>query len=74
MDGAQVYSPEQIDALVELYLGGADREKLDPILDTCVAVYVEDLDEDEQVGYKGKAKAFVRTYDFLATILPYDVQ
>ena len=50
---------------------GADRDKLDPILDACVAVYKEQLDEDGQVDFKGKAKAFVRTYGFLASILPY---
>lgn len=48
------------------FLGGADRQRLDPILDACVAVYVNDLDEDEQVDFK--------SYDFLATILPYGVQ
>ena len=32
---------------------------------------MNDLDEGEQVDFKGKAKAFTRTYDFLATILPY---
>jgi type I restriction enzyme R subunit len=74
LDKYQVYSPEQIDELVELYLGGADREKLDPILDTCREIYVADLDEDGQVEFKGKAKAFTRTYDFLATILPYGVK
>jgi type I restriction enzyme, R subunit len=74
LDKYQVYSPEQIDGLVELYLGGADRDKLDPILDACVAVYVADLDEDGQVDFKGKAKAFTRTYDFLATILPYGIK
>jgi len=74
LDNYQVYSPEQIDGLVDLYLGGADRDKLDPILDSCVAFYVNDLDEDGQVDFKGKAKVFTRTYDFLATILPYGVQ
>jgi len=74
MDSYQVYAPAQVDALVESYLGGAERDKLDPILDQCVAVYVNDLDEDGQVEFKGKAKAFVRTYDFLATILPYGVR
>jgi len=68
LDKYQVYSPEQIDALVEMYLSGADRDKLDPILDACVAVYVTDLDEDKQVDFKGKAKTFTRTCDFLATI------
>lgn len=71
LDGYQVYSPEQIEGWVELYLNGAERETLDPILDVCVAVYNSDLDEDGQVDFKGKAKAFVRTYGFLASILPY---
>ena len=71
LDGAQVYGQAQIDELVTLYLGGADRDRLDPILDACVAVYNEQLDEDGQVDFKGKAKAFLRTYEFLASILPY---
>lgn len=74
MDAYQVYAPAQIESLVDLYLNGADRDKLDPILDACVAVYVNELDEDGQVDFKGKAKAFCRTYDFLATILPYGIQ
>ena len=36
-----------------------------------MAVYKEQLDEDGQVDFKGKAKAFCRTYGFLASILPY---
>ena len=71
LDAYQVYSPEQARQLVELFLGGAERDALDPILDGCVAVYDTELDEDGQVDFKGKAKAFVRTYQFLASILPY---
>lgn len=71
LDGYQVYSIEQIDEFVELYLGEASRDQLDPILDNCVAIYKEQLDEDGQVNFKGKAKAFIRTYTFLASILPY---
>ena len=71
LDGAQVYSVEQIDDLVNRYLGGADRDQLDPILDACVAVYKNDLDEDGQVQFKSNAKAFVRTYGFLSSVLPY---
>ena len=71
LDGYQVYADAEIDELVTLYLGGADRDQLDPILDACVAVYKEQLDEDGQVDFKGKAKAFVRVYGFLASILPY---
>ena len=71
LDGYQVYEQGQVDALVERYLGGANRDKLDPILDTCVATYNEELDEDGQVDFKAKAKAFPRTYEFLSSILPY---
>ena len=63
----QVYRPAQVDAACRHCISaGADRDKLDPILDACVAVYKEQLDEDGQVDFKGKAKAFVRTYGFLA--------
>ena len=71
LDGYQVYAAAQISQLVALYLGGADRDKLDPILDACVAVYKEQLNEDGQVDFKGEAKAFTRTYGFLSSILPY---
>lgn len=67
----QVYSTAQVDQLVQLYLAGADRSQLDPILDSCVATYLEELDEDGQVNFKGNAKSFTRTYDFLASVLPY---
>ena len=71
LDGYQVYGSAQVDEFVELYLTDADRDRLDPILDACVAVYREQLDEDGQVDFKGKAKAFLRAYGFLASILPY---
>jgi type I restriction enzyme, R subunit len=71
LDGYQVYAQTQIDQLVGLYLSGADRDKLDPILDASVAVYKNQLDEDGQVDFKSKAKAFLRAYGFLSSILPY---
>lgn len=73
LDGYQVYTPADVEQLVERYLSGADRTQLDPILDRCAAVYIDQLDEDGQVDFKGKAKAFVRTYNFLSAILPYPV-
>ena len=71
LDGFQVYAPEQVDDLVNRYLQGEQRDRLDPILDTCVAAYREELDESGQVDFKGKAKAFIRTYGFLSMVLPY---
>ena len=72
LDQHQVYSAEQIDDLVDRFLtDGVGREALDPILDECVAGYLRSLDEDGQVDFKGKAKAFLRSYGFLSAILPY---
>ncbi len=70
MDDYQVYSAEHVDALVNLYLDGAERDKLDPILDSCAAVY-KNLDEEDKIKFKSAAKAFCRTYGFLGAILPY---
>ncbi|BFU91378.1 MAG: hypothetical protein NTAFB01_25650 [Nitrospira sp.] len=72
LDAAQVYSPAQVKQVVALLLGDAERDQLDPILDACVTVYVDRLDEDGQVAFKGKAKVFCRTYSFLSSVIPYN--
>lgn len=58
-----MYSQEQSDHLVNLYLDGADRDWLDPILDVCTAIYKQ-LETEDQIKFKSAAKAFVRTYGF----------
>lgn len=71
LDSFAVYTSEHVDTFVARYLDGAGRDELDPILDQCVAEYIELLDEDDQVKFKGDAKAFLRTYNFLSAVLPY---
>jgi len=71
LDRAQVYGPAQVQQLVALFLTGAARDRLDPLLDLCVAEYTNRLGEDEQVAFKSKARVFCRTYAFLASVLPY---
>ena len=56
LDGYQVYAPEQVDELVELYLGGADRDQLDPILDACVAVYTRAPRRRRAGGLQGQGQ------------------
>lgn len=70
LDRAEVYAWHQVDDLVARYLGGAQRDQLDPILDLCRDLYLQ-LDEEGQVDFKSKAKAFTRTYGFLSGVLPY---
>ena len=70
LDQAQVYSQEEIDGLVDLYLNGEERSTFEPVLGRCIERYI-DLTEDEQVRFKGSAKTFTRLYGFLSQILPY---
>ena len=72
LDNAHVYAPKQVDAFAALFVGGAPREQIDPVLDACVAEYTGRLDEDGQVDFKGKAKAFCRTYAFLSSVIAYN--
>jgi len=68
LDGYQVYSPEDVNQFMARFLEEVDREQLDPILNACVETYKQDLDEDEKIDFKVKAKSFVRNYQFLVQI------
>lgn len=70
MENYQVYASDDVNHLVDLFLEGAERDRLDPILDACTAIYKQ-LETDDQIKFKSAAKSFVRTYGFLGAILPY---
>lgn len=70
MRNHQVFSQDDIDREVNLYLDGVSRDKLDYILDRCRVTF-EALETDDQVEFKSAAKSFCRTYGFLGAILPY---
>ena len=70
MEKHQVYSRDDIENEVNLYLNGAQRDKLDYILDVCTNI-CKTLEIEEQIEFKSSAKAFCRTYGFLGAILPY---
>ena len=70
MERYDVYTEEDVEHTATLFLNGAERDRLDPPLDACAAVYRE-LPTDDQIAFKSAAKSFVRTYGFLGAILPY---
>lgn len=69
LDGKYVYEEDEVDRYVELFLADKDKIFSEPILDKCVKRYTH-LDEEDQVEFKSGVKAFIRTYNFLASILP----
>ena len=70
MEGYQVYDHSDVERVVDLFLSGGERDRLDPLLDSCVVLY-DQLETEDQIQFKSAAKAFVRTYGFLGAILPY---
>lgn len=71
LDEADVYDAEDVETVVSKFLSNAPRPELDVVLEACVSRYQDHLAEDEQVAFKGGAKSFVRTYEFLGSLLPY---
>ena len=70
----EVYTAEEVDRVVKLYLDCADRDAgIDQIIDVCVERFKE-LDEEDQIVFKSATKTFIRTYNFLAAVLPYGSQ
>ncbi len=74
LDESEVYTQERVsDVSGAFYMHGSQqpsgrRGDFDPMLDDCVERYIA-MSEDEQVEFKGGAKAFTRTYAFLSQIM-----
>ena len=70
IEDANIYSYEEINLLNSKYWNGAPREELDPIINSSVERFKE-RDENTQVRCKSSIKAFLRTYPFIAAVLPF---
>ena len=70
IEAANIYTETDIYTLNEKYWSGAPREEIDPIINNSVERF-KDLDENTQIRSKSSIKAFLRTYPFLAAVLPY---
>ncbi|WP_341508409.1 type I restriction endonuclease subunit R [Mesomycoplasma ovipneumoniae] len=69
LDAKYVYEKDEVDRLVDLFLENSPRSSIDSIVDRCVERYIA-LSEEDQVEFKSGVKSFIRTYNFLASILP----
>ncbi|MEZ4500464.1 MAG: hypothetical protein R2839_10390 [Thermomicrobiales bacterium] len=67
----EIYQWAEVEQVAARFLQGDDRAVWQPILDVAVARYNELDDLEAKIAFKHKAKTFVRTYNFLAAVLPY---
>ena len=70
IEKAQLWTHDEIEDWCARLLNGEDRQTLEPKLDAVVERYKE-LEEDEQVKFKGDLKNFLRGYEFLSSIRPF---
>jgi type I restriction enzyme R subunit len=73
IESANIYTEEDVRELNEKYWSGAEREQLDPIINQSVERFKQ-LDENEQVRCKSSIKSFLRTYPFIAAVMPFKSQ
>ena len=65
----EIYTEAEVETLNQKFWGKASRKEIDPILDTCKDRFVL-LDKNDQIECKSSMKTYIRTYDFLSTIMP----
>ena len=72
IEGMNIYTEEDVQEFNLLYWKSATREELDPIINKCVAVFKENLTEDQKIRCKSAIKSYLRTYPFLAAVMPFN--
>ena len=70
IEEANIYTEEEVRKLNEKYWSNAPRETLDPIVNRAVERF-KALDENMQITTKSSIKGFLRTYPFIAAVMPF---
>jgi len=75
MDDVGVYEWYEVEDFVKRYFDNEDAQTLSPIIDTAANRFnLElDLEDDDKVDFKIKAKQFVKIYGQMASIMPYEI-
>ena len=75
MDDIGVYEWYEVEDFVKRYFNNEDAQTLSPIIDIAANRFnVElELEDDNKVDFKIKAKQFVKIYGQMASIMPYEI-
>ncbi|AXW50051.1 DEAD/DEAH box helicase (plasmid) [Ralstonia solanacearum] len=72
LDDFGIYDGSEVTTFNEKFFASAEAEELHPIIDTVVARFEADLDDEQRVDFKIKAKQFVKIYAQVAAIIPFN--
>jgi type I restriction enzyme R subunit len=75
MDDVGIYEWIEIDNFIERYFNNEDAQTLSPIIDVAANRFnfELELEDEDKVDFKVKAKQFVKVYGQMASIMPYEV-
>ncbi len=72
LDDFGVYEWIEVSDFNDKFFAGVEAEQLHPIIDTVVARFDADLDDEQRIDFKIKAKQFVKIYAQIAAIIPFN--
>jgi len=75
MDDVGVYEWYEVEDFIKRYFNDEDAQTLSPIIDTAANRfnYELELENEDKVDFKVKAKQFVKIYGQMASIMPYEI-
>ncbi len=68
----EVYNEEVVKDFFAKYANNAERNILDPIIDSAAHIFTFDLNLDKRIDFKIKVKSFLRTYSYLAKLMDFN--
>lgn len=72
LDNFGIYDWSEVTDFNEKFFASAEAEVLHPIIDSVVARFDADLDDEQRIDFKIKAKQFVKIYAQVAAIIPFN--
>lgn len=72
LDNFGIYDWSEVTSFNEKFFASAEAEELHPIIDAVVARFESDLDDEQRIDFKIKAKQFVKIYAQVAAIIPFN--
>ncbi len=75
LDDVGVYDWHEVEDFVERYFNNEDSDNLSPIIDVAANRFNDELEleNDDKVDFKIKAKQFVKVYGQMASIMPFEM-
>lgn len=72
LDSFGIYDWPEVTTFNEKFFASVEAEELHPIIDSVVVRFEADLDDEQRVDFKIKAKQFVKIYAQVAAIIPFN--